>query len=57
METQSSSNGVIIGILLVLVVLVIGFIAYKQGFLNGGSKDTGGSNIEVNLGGGNQPAQ
>ncbi len=63
MNDQSSSSGVIIGVLIVLVVLIIGFIAYKQGFFQG-SSTTNDNNpaLQIQLSGsgdngGNNPAQ
>jgi hypothetical protein len=50
MNNQSSSNGVIIGIVLILIVVIVGFLAYKEGYFKAESEDTSG--IQINLGGG-----
>jgi hypothetical protein len=49
MNKGSSSNGVIIGILIVLVVVIVGWFAYNQGWFAGRQQDKGG--VEVNIGG------
>ena len=48
MNNESSSTGIIMGILIVIIVLVVGFLAYKQGFFQGtAQEDT--TKIEVKL--------
>lgn len=49
MNNQSSSTGVIVGVLIVLIVLIVGFVAYKQGYFEG--KETESNGIQIQLGG------
>lgn len=48
MNNQSSGMGFIIGIIVVILVGVVGFLAYKQGFFEAKTQDSNG--IEVRLG-------
>lgn len=49
MNNQSSSTGVIIGVVIVLLVLIVGYLAYTQGYFEGKETETNG--IQIQLGG------
>ncbi len=51
MNNQSSSTGVIIGVIVVAVVAIVGWLAYKEGFFDAKTQDTNSGGIEVNVGG------
>jgi hypothetical protein len=55
MNEQSSSTGVIVGVLIVVILLIVGFLAYKQGLFTGKSENTDSNGIEINLGGNPSP--
>lgn len=47
----------IIAVLVLVVIVLVGWFAYKQGYFKG-SADTGSQGIEVNLpGGGSRPSE
>lgn len=54
MNNESSGMGVIVGVIIVLIVLVVGFIAYKQGIFTGQKDDT--KSIDIKVGGYTPPA-
>ncbi len=45
---NNQSTGVIVGILIVLVVIVVGYIAYDKGYFEGQEEDSTG--VEIKLG-------
>jgi hypothetical protein len=50
MEKQSSGMGVIVGILIIVVLAIVAWVAYTQGVFTGKQQNTQG--LEINLGGG-----
>ena len=55
MNNNDSSMGMIVGILVVVVILIVGFIAYKQGFFKGTAETPTQNGIQVQVGG-NSPS-
>ncbi|MES3004846.1 MAG: hypothetical protein V4690_01885 [Patescibacteria group bacterium] len=51
MNNGSSSNSVLVGILIVVIIAVVGFLAYKEGYFKAEQEDTNG--IELQIGGDN----
>lgn len=49
MNKGSSSNGMIIAVLILIVVVMVGWLAYSQGWLD--SKQEKSDGIEVKIGG------
>jgi hypothetical protein len=47
MNNQSGGMGFIIGVIVVIVVAVVGFLAYKQGFFDAKTQDSSGIEIKV----------
>jgi hypothetical protein len=48
MNNQSSGTGFIIGIIVVVVIAIVGYLAYQQGFFKAKTQDSNG--IEVKIG-------
>ena len=47
---SSSSTGIVVGILVIVVIAIVAWIAYTQGFFD--SKDTqNGGSVQIQLGG------
>ncbi len=54
-HTSSSGNSAVVGILVLVVILIVGWIAYSQGFFEGkAAEDQNGGSLEINLGGGEE---
>ena len=55
-NTESSSTGILIGILIVVVIAIVGWLAYSQGFFTA-KQQAPQSGVQINLGGStNAPA-
>ncbi len=52
MNNQNSSSGFIIGVIVVILIGIVGFLAYQQGYFQAEEENTNG--LEINLGGGNE---
>ena len=50
MNNGSSTNGILIGILVLVVIVIVGWLAYSQGFFEAKEENSGGS-LQINLGG------
>jgi hypothetical protein len=48
MNNGSSSTGVVVGVLIAVIILIVGFIAYKQGYFEAQTEENT-SGIQVNL--------
>jgi flagellar basal body-associated protein FliL len=50
-NNESSSTGIIIGILVIVIIAIVAWVAYTQGFFKGkeDTKETPG--LQINLGG------
>jgi len=53
--SPESSKDVIMGIIIVIVIAIVGYLAYNRGFFNGQTKTTDTSGVQVNVGGNNNP--
>lgn len=57
-NNQSSSTGVVVGVLVVAVIAIVAFLGYKQGFFSGKSSEPTPNSLQINVGGeSNTPAQ
>ena len=50
------NNNFLIGILVVVIIAIVGWLAYKQGFFTGAQTEQNNGGLEINLGG-EQPQQ
>ena len=59
MENSSDNSlGIIIGIILIVIIALVGWFAYSQGFFNGAAKnDTNDGTIKVEVTGGSDNGQ
>lgn len=58
MNNQSSGSGVIIGVLILVVIIIVGWLAYSQGFFDGKDQPKEeGASLQINLGGSSRDAQ
>ncbi len=51
MNKGSSTTGVVIGVLVVVVIAIVGWVAYSQGFFDGKEKADDNGGLEINVGG------
>jgi flagellar basal body-associated protein FliL len=51
MNNESSSTGIIIGILVVVVIAIVGYMAYSQGYFKAKTQDTNTNGVNIQLGG------
>ncbi len=50
-NNESSSMGVVIGILLVVVIAIVAWVAYTQGFFKVKEETKDDASLQINLGG------
>lgn len=53
MNNSSTSNGFIVGILVLVVIILVGFLAYNQGYFKANTEKPKG--VQIQLGGNSNP--
>ncbi len=50
-NNSSNSNGVLIGIIIVVIIAIVGWLAYRQGVFTGGAASTNNDSagVQINL--------
>jgi hypothetical protein len=48
---NQSSNGAIVAVVIIILVAVVGFLAYKQGYFKGQTQDDNANGLEIKVGG------
>ena len=51
MEQKSGGSGAIIAVVILILVAVVGWLAYNQGFFSGKTQDDTSGGLEINIGG------